>query len=76
MLITPDLFFVEELQRNGLDVTYLALQKMYTKSRLRNLEVVEKERREAKRAGDRKYWHKCGKYRREERRRKASDRTT
>lgn len=76
MLITPHLFFVEELQRNGFDVTYIALQQMYTQSRLRNLEAVEKERREAKRAVDRKYWHKCGKYRKAERRRKASDRTT
>ncbi|WP_368265221.1 hypothetical protein [Enterococcus innesii] len=69
-------FFVEELQRNGLDVTYTALQQMYTKSRLRNLEAVQKERRDAKRAWDRNYWHRCGKYRKAERERKASDRTT
>lgn len=76
MLIIPTLFFVEELQRNGLDVTYTSLEQMYTKSRLRNLEAVQKERRDAKRAWDRNYWHRCGKYRKAERERKASDRTT
>lgn len=50
MLIIPNLFFVEELQRNGLDVTYTDLEQMYAKSRLRNLEAVEKERRDTKRA--------------------------
>ncbi|OTN93650.1 hypothetical protein [Enterococcus faecium] len=74
MLITTDAFFLEELQRNGLDLTYVALRQMYTKSRIRNREAVEKERRTAKRECDRRYWHKCGKYRKKERE-KTSDRT-
>lgn len=40
-----DKFFVEEMQLNGYETTFLELQRIYRDSRIRNREVLEKRKR-------------------------------
>lgn len=40
-----DKFFVEEMQLNGYEVSFLELQRIYRDSRTRNREVLEKRKR-------------------------------
>lgn len=65
VLMTLDKFFIEELQRSGYDITFLELRQIYSKSRMRNREVLEERRKEQKREFSRKYWHKVAKHKRQ-----------
>ena len=65
VLITLDKFFVEELQRNGYEITFLELRQIYSKSRMRNREALEERRKVRNREYTRKYWHEVEKHKRQ-----------
>ena len=49
MLMSLDKFFVQEMQKNGFDVEFKQLQKIYTSSRKNNAEEIAKRKRIAER---------------------------
>ncbi|MEW4403894.1 hypothetical protein AB1I62_09280 [Enterococcus sp. AN402] len=74
--MTLDKFFVEELQRNGYDITFLELRPIYSNSRMRNREILEERRRACNREFSRKYWHEVAKHKRQKKGRDLNDRTS
>ncbi|WP_438785246.1 hypothetical protein [Enterococcus sp. DIV0421] len=74
MLMTLDKFFVEELQRSGYDITFLELRQIYSKSRMRNREVLAERRKLQNREFSRKYWHEVAKHKRQKKGRDLNDR--
>ncbi|MCT3063346.1 hypothetical protein [Lactiplantibacillus pentosus] len=57
MLMSLDKFFVQEMQKNGFDVDFKQLQKIYTSSRKNNAEEIAKRKRIAER--ERNFMHEA-----------------
>lgn len=68
-----DQFFIEELQRNGYEITFIELRQIYSTSRLRHREVLEERRKARNREFVRKYWHEVAKHKRQEKGRDLHD---
>ncbi|EMF0093999.1 hypothetical protein O1F49_002213 [Enterococcus hirae] len=75
MLMTLDNHFVEEMRRCGYDVSFMEIQDIYRKSRIRNYEVLKVKKEERERQYARKYYHETGKQRREEREAKRKEKS-